>query len=182
MTTPTIHPHETTLEPTNTLAPHPENPRRGATAAIVDSIQAHGFYGALIAQRSTRYVIAGNHRLQAAITAGLETVPVIWLDVTDEQARRILTKNARQYRADALAAIQEQRPKRLGEARLKATLTLHPPTLAKRDLANFEKAPIDALVFAGVFTDDSQIDDLRIVRGEVDRPDGRVVVELEAIP
>lgn len=95
MTTPTIHPHETTLEPTNTLAPHPENPRRGATAAIVDSIQAHGFYGALIAQRSTRYVIAGNHRLQAAITAGLETVPVIWLDVTDEQARRILLADNR---------------------------------------------------------------------------------------
>lgn len=95
--------------------------------------------------------------------------------------RRILTKSARQYRANALAAIQAQRPARLGGARLKATLTLHPPTLAKRDLANFEKAPIDALVFAGVFTDDSQIDDLRIVRGEVDRPKGRVVVRLEAL-
>lgn len=96
--------------------------------------------------------------------------------------RRILTKNARQYRANALAAIIEQKPSRLGAARLKVTLTLNPPTLAKRDLANFEKAPIDALVFAGVFTDDSQIDDLRIVRGEVDRPKGSVVVKLEAIP
>ena len=95
--------------------------------------------------------------------------------------RRILTRSARQYRADALGAIQEQRPPRLGDARLKATLTLHPPTRARRDLANFEKAPVDALVFAGVFVDDSQIDDLRLVRGAVEKP-GRVVVRLEALP
>lgn len=95
--------------------------------------------------------------------------------------RRIHTKSARKYRADALAAITEQRPKRLGEARLKVTLTLHPPTRARRDLANFEKAPIDALAEAGVFDDDSQIDDLRIIRGAVEKP-GRVIVRLEAIP
>lgn len=53
----------TSLEPLTAVKPHPENPRRGATAAIVDSIQAHGFYGALIAQRSTRYVIAGRHTI-----------------------------------------------------------------------------------------------------------------------
>ena len=64
---------------------------------------------------------------------------------------------------------------------MKATLTLHPPTRARRDLANFEKAPVDALVFAGVFADDSQIDDLRLVRGSVEKP-GRVVVRLEALP
>lgn len=95
MTTPIMHPHETTLEPTSSLTPHPENPRRGATHAIVESIRAHGFYGALIAQRSTRHVIAGNHRLAAAIEAGLDAVPVIWLDVTDEQARRILLADNR---------------------------------------------------------------------------------------
>lgn len=53
MTTPTIHPHETTLEPTNTLAPHPENPRRGATAAI-EAIEALGYEGALFDTQVTR--------------------------------------------------------------------------------------------------------------------------------
>lgn len=96
--------------------------------------------------------------------------------------RKILSSRGRQYRANALAAIIEQRPPKLGSVHLKVTLTLNPPDKRKRDLANFEKAPIDALVFAGVFTDDSQIDDLRIVRGEVDRPKGSVIVKLEAIP
>ena len=94
--------------------------------------------------------------------------------------RRILTKAAREYRANALAALAEQRPKRLGDARLKVTLTLNPPDRRKRDLANFEKAPIDALAFARVFDDDSQIDDLRLVRGEVRKP-GQVIVKLEAL-
>ena len=94
--------------------------------------------------------------------------------------RRILTKAAREYRADALAAIAEQRPARLGSARLRVTLTLNPPDRRKRDLANFEKAPIDALASARVFDDDSQIDDLRLVRGEVGKP-GSVVVKLEPI-
>lgn len=95
--------------------------------------------------------------------------------------RKILSSRGRQYRANALAAIIEQRPPKLGSARLKVTLTLNPPDRRKRDLANFEKAAIDALAFAGVFQDDSQIDDLRLVRGEVGKP-GSVVVRLEALP
>ena len=95
--------------------------------------------------------------------------------------RRILTKKGREYRADALAAIQEQRLPRYGAMRLKVTLTLHAPDRRKRDLANFEKAPIDALAFAGVFDDDSQIDHLTLIRGEVGKP-GKVIVKLEPLP
>ena len=89
--------------------------------------------------------------------------------------RKILSSRGRQYRADALAAIVEQRPERFGGERLQVTLMLNPPTRAKRDVANFEKAAVDALVFARVFDDDEQIDDLRLVRGEVSKP-GRVRV------
>lgn len=65
------------------LKPHPKNPRKGDTAAIQASIEANGFYGVVVAQRSTGFVLAGNHRLLAARQVGLETVPVVWGDVYD---------------------------------------------------------------------------------------------------
>src|SRR5690606_37217182 len=43
---------------------------------------------------------------------------------------------------------------RLGAARLRVTITAHPPDRRRRDIANSEKAAIDALVFAGVIHDD----------------------------
>jgi hypothetical protein len=77
------------------LTPHPENPRRGDVSAIADSINAHGFYGAVVAQRSTGHVLAGNHRLLAARKEGLTELPVVWVDVDDEMARRILVADNR---------------------------------------------------------------------------------------
>jgi ParB-like chromosome segregation protein Spo0J len=40
-------------------------------------------------------VIAGNHRLLAAMTLGLSEVPVIWVDVDDERAERLLLADNR---------------------------------------------------------------------------------------
>jgi ParB-like chromosome segregation protein Spo0J len=77
------------------LTPHPDNPRRGDTAAIKSSIEANGFVGALVAQRSTGHVLAGNHRLIAATELGLKTVPVLWVDADDDRARRILLADNR---------------------------------------------------------------------------------------
>ena len=72
------------------LTPHPDNPRRGDGDIVRGSIAANGFYGAVVAQRSTGHVLAGNHRLLAARAEGLDAVPVVWLDVDDDRARRIL--------------------------------------------------------------------------------------------
>ena len=72
------------------LIPHPANPRRGNVDAVAESIRANGFYGALVVQRSTRHVLAGNHRLQAARQLGMATVPVVWVDCDDDRALRIL--------------------------------------------------------------------------------------------
>ncbi|MEP0766736.1 MAG: ParB N-terminal domain-containing protein [Fimbriimonadia bacterium] len=74
---------------------HPRNPRRGDVGAIQESIEENGFYGAVVAQRSTAYVLAGNHRLKAAIEAGMEHVPVFWVDVDDDRALRILLADNR---------------------------------------------------------------------------------------
>lgn len=77
------------------LIPHPKNPRRGDLTAIRQSINANGFYGAIVAQRSTRYILAGNHRFQAAIAEGARRVPVLWVDVDDAKALRILLADNR---------------------------------------------------------------------------------------
>lgn len=49
--------------------------------------------------------------------------------------------------------------------RLKMTLLVCAPDKRKRDLDNVCKATLDALQHSGVFEDDSQIDELRVVRG-----------------
>lgn len=74
---------------------HPDNPRQGDIGAIASSISENGFYGTLVAQKSTRRILAGNHRLQAAIASGIQEVPVYWVDVNDVEARRILLADNR---------------------------------------------------------------------------------------
>lgn len=77
------------------LTQHPENPRQGDVGAIHTSIEANGFYGAIIVQKSSQRVLAGNHRLIAAAQAGATTVPIIEVDVDDRTARRILLADNR---------------------------------------------------------------------------------------
>lgn len=88
------------------LRTHPHNPRQGDVDLIAHSIDVNGFYGSIIAQRSTGYVLAGNHRLLAAQQRQLDKVPVIWLDIDDDAARRILLVD---NRANDLATYDEDR-------------------------------------------------------------------------
>lgn len=83
------------LVPVASLTPHPRNPRKGDTPAIAKSITHNGFYGAVVAQRSTGFILAGNHRLKAAVSTGAAEVPVIWVDCDDERALRILLADNR---------------------------------------------------------------------------------------
>lgn len=97
------------------------------------------------------------------------------------RGRKVLSRAGREYRGAVVAAVAEQRARRLEATRLAVTLTLNPPDRRRRDIANSEKAVIDALVFAGVIPDDSLIDRLVIERGDVKRP-GTVTVTLEVQP
>lgn len=78
-----------------TLQPHPDNPQEGDKEAIAESIEENGFFGYVIVQKSTNRVIAGWHRCSEAIKAGLETIPAMILDVSDDQAVRILLADNR---------------------------------------------------------------------------------------
>jgi ParB/Sulfiredoxin domain len=72
------------------LTEHPENPRQGDVGLIITSIEQNGWYGALEVQKSTGYVISGNHRLKAVRQLGWQRVPIIEKDVDDDTALAIL--------------------------------------------------------------------------------------------
>ena len=77
------------------LNPHPKNPRQGDLAAIRSSLDVNGWFGAVLAQRSTGYILAGNHRHRALCQRGAETIPVLWIDCDDRTAMRILLADNR---------------------------------------------------------------------------------------
>lgn len=76
--------------PVTDLHEHPKNYNHGAVEAIAESLDYHGFYGAVIVQKSTGLILAGNHRYRIAVSKGAKTIPGFRLDVSDEEAERIL--------------------------------------------------------------------------------------------
>jgi hypothetical protein len=84
------HRQEYELAPIESISPHPRNPNQGDVAAIRESIDVNGFYGACIVQKSTRFILAGEHRWRAEKEREQTHVPVLFVDVDDETALRIL--------------------------------------------------------------------------------------------
>ncbi len=72
------------------IRPHPKNVRQGHVGLIGQSLQAHGQYRPIVVQKSTGYVLAGNHTLKAAGALGWQEIEVTWQDVDDDEALRIL--------------------------------------------------------------------------------------------
>jgi len=92
----------------------------------------------------------------------------------------VLSAKAKLFKRDVFVAVHRLGfpPKLTG--RLAIMLELHPPTKRNTDLDNRIKATQDALQDAGVFIDDSQVDDLRIVRREIVKG-GLVVCTIKTI-
>ena len=98
------------MVPVDRITTHPDNARRGNIALIRESIRANGFVGACVVQRSTGNILVGNHRYLAAIEEGLAEVPVVWVDKSDVEARRLLladnrTTDSATYDDEALVAL-----------------------------------------------------------------------------
>lgn len=108
--------------PVDQVRPHPENVRQGDIGAIYTSIRANDFYGALIVQEGTGYILAGNHRYAAALDAGLTELPVYWVKVDADRARRILLVDNRT--SDLATYDQAALVKLLDEAK-ETTVGLH---------------------------------------------------------
>jgi ParB-like chromosome segregation protein Spo0J len=78
-----------TWEPTSTLRPWDKNPRKNdgePVARVAKSIQRFGFSSPIVARLADRRIIAGHTRWKAAKKLGMETVPVRFLDIDEDQA------------------------------------------------------------------------------------------------
>lgn len=92
------HDLEVVQAPLDEIERHPENANQGDLDAIEQSISVNGFYQPVLVQSSTGYIIAGNHRWEAAKRMNADSIPAIFLDVSDEEAKRIMVADNRTTR------------------------------------------------------------------------------------
>lgn len=96
------------------------------------------------------------------------------------RGRKVLSADGRAYQQEvALAVLQQGRPKAPDDLRLRVAIDLHPPDRRRRDVANAEKACVDAIVRCGVIDDDCLIDRLILTRRDV-IAGGSVVLTIDA--
>jgi DNA modification methylase len=69
---------------------HPSNVRQGDVGAICESLKAHGQYRAIVFQKSTGRILAGNHTWKAAKALGWTEIAATPVVCDDQQALRIL--------------------------------------------------------------------------------------------
>ena len=79
-------------------------------------------------------------------------------------SRRFLTKTANDFKLIVNLAAKRAR---FGDDKVGLEILLHAPDRRCRDIDNVLKPLIDALQAAGVFDDDSQVDQLIVSRGSV---------------
>jgi DNA modification methylase len=77
--------------PLDLLLPWVKNPRKNdpAVASVAESIRTFGFGTPIVARRANNEVIAGHTRLKAAKQLGLTSVPVRYLDLSEDDAHRL---------------------------------------------------------------------------------------------
>jgi hypothetical protein len=83
------------MEDIDAVHQHPSNYNNGDVEAISESIEVNGVYRPLFVQKSSNAIIAGNHTWEALKILGSEGVPVVYLDVNDEEAYRIMVADNR---------------------------------------------------------------------------------------
>lgn len=91
------------MTPIENVTQHPDNDNNGDVDEIVASMRTTGVYRPIFASRETGYIVAGNHTYLGMVELGAKFVPVVWLDITEEQGLRILAadnKIARNARPD----------------------------------------------------------------------------------
>lgn len=76
------------------------------------------------------------------------------------------TAEARRYKQTVKVLATQQGASTLRESLLRVVAEINPPDRRRRDLDNAWKTIADALTHAGVWKDDFQIADLRLIRGE----------------
>lgn len=81
--------------PVGGLTPHPRNVREGDVGAISESLRRFGQLKPIVVQKSTGYVVAGNHLYRAAVALGWKEVAAVRADLDDETAIAYLVADNR---------------------------------------------------------------------------------------
>jgi ParB-like chromosome segregation protein Spo0J len=77
-------------EPVDLLVPYPGNPNQGDVGAIAESLRVNGQFRPIVVNRRGNMILAGNHTWRAVKALGWPTVAVVWVEVDDEEAARIV--------------------------------------------------------------------------------------------
>lgn len=80
--------------------------------------------------------------------------------------RTLLSAEGRNFRRLVSLLVGQARARYAWTGSLEVAVAAFPPDKRRRDLDNVLKASLDALQYAGVYEDDSQIDSLSIYRAE----------------
>ena len=91
----TIIAGETVLVPVGELKGYDKNPRKGNIQAIAQSLEINKQYRPIVVQQSTKKILAGNHTWKAAKSLGWSEIAVVFVDVNDEEAKRIVLADNR---------------------------------------------------------------------------------------
>ena len=94
------------------------------------------------------------------------------------QGRMLISKKGREYRK---LVEEELVGTAVVNGRVAVEIRIFPPDRRRRDLDNVQKALLDAIEHAGVIEDDSMVDDLHTIRGEV-LSGGMAVVTITSMP
>ena len=97
-------------------------------------------------------------------------------------SKTILSADGRKYRE---VVGQHCLMRRIAGARIPGRLSVrilvNPPDRRRRDIDNLTKVPLDALTHAGVWDDDSQIDELYIRRNTI-TAGGSITIQIQQLP
>lgn len=83
---------------------------------------------------------------------------------TVARGRKILSAKGRKYKSDCQWLLASQKPDKARGSSVSVTIHAHPPDKRKRDLDNLLKPVLDILTESQLIEDDSQIDELSIIR------------------
>lgn len=102
-----------TSVPIEGLKPFPGNPRKGNVNEIAKSLKRNGQFKPIVVQKSTNYVLAGNHTKLGAERLSWSHLDAVIIDVDDEEALRIMladnrTNDLATYDMEALGKILDQ--------------------------------------------------------------------------
>ena len=80
--------------------------------------------------------------------------------------RRYISPAGVAFTKEVSVIVKNQKPKTFGDKQVAVSVMIHPRSKRKFDLDNTLKAILDALMKAGMYDDDSQIEYIEIARGE----------------